>query len=183
MLNQAISKGQVADAQTWFDTTYQDLSSRSTINIINKGDDRLTKALSIGKMYLFHYDPKYKDTLPYYDMYPLVIPIEFYTNGFLGINLHYLPPAARASLMSKLKKVSSDDKYNDKTKLNISYEVLTLYARQFSGVDNCIKRYLFSHVRSPFHKVSAEDWDKTVMLPLQKWKVNSNKKYAGTPPY
>lgn len=140
-------------------------------------------APTIGGMFLFVYDPKYKDTLPYYDMYPLVIPIEFYANGFLGINLHYLPPAARASLMGKLKKVSSDDKYNDKTKLNISYEVLTLYARQFSGVENCIKRYLFSHVRSPFHKVSPEDWDKTVMLPLQKWKVNSNKKYAGTPPY
>lgn len=138
---------------------------------------------TVGNMYLFTYDPKYKDVLPYYDMYPLVIPIEFYGNGFLGINLHYLPPLARASLMNSLKKVATDDKYNDKTKLNISYEVLTSYSRQFAGVENCIKRYLYSHVRSQFHKVSSEDWDKTVMLPLQRWKINPNKKYAGNPPY
>lgn len=138
---------------------------------------------SIGSMYLFVYDPKYKNILPYYDMYPLVIPIEFYTNGFLGINLHYLPPVARASLMDSLKKLSNDNKYNDKTKLNISYEILSRYASQFSGVENCIKRYLFAHVRSPFHKVSPEEWDKTIMLPLQRWQINSNKKYAGKPPY
>lgn len=140
-------------------------------------------APSVGSMYLFVYDPKYKDVLPYYDMYPLVIPIEFYTNGFLGLNLHYLPPGARASLMDSLKKLANNNKYNEKTKLNISYEVLSRYASQFSGFENCIKRYLFAHVRSPFHKVSPEEWDKTIMLPLQRWKVNSNKKYAGKPPY
>lgn len=138
---------------------------------------------TVGNMYLFSYDPKFKQVLPYYDMYPLVIPIEFYANGFLGINLHYLPPAGRAALMSSLKKVATDDKYNDKTKLNISYEIVNLYSRQFSGVQNCIKRYLYAHVRSPFHQVSSQDWDKTVMLPLQKWSVNPNKKYAGSPPY
>lgn len=138
---------------------------------------------TVGHMYLFTYDPKYKDVLPYYDMYPLVIPIEFYSNGFLGINLHYLPPSGRASLMDKLKKVASDNKYNEKTKLNISYEILKLYSKQFVGVENCIKRYLYSHVRSQFHQVTAQDWDKAVMLPLQRWKVNPNKRYARSPPY
>lgn len=138
---------------------------------------------TVGNMYMFSYDPKYKNVLPYYDAYPLVIPIEFYANGFLGINLHYLPPAGRASLMGQLKKLSTDDKYNEKTKLNISYEIVRSYSRQFSGVEGCIKRYLYAHVRSQFHQVSAEDWDKTVMLPLQRWVVNPNKKYAGNPPY
>lgn len=138
---------------------------------------------SVGNMYLFTYDPKYKETLPFYDMYPLVFPVEFYANGFLGINLHYLPPAARVSLLSGLTKVASDNKYNDKTKLNISYELVSRYSRQFAGIESCIKRYLFSHVRSQFHKVSSSDWEKAVMLPLQRWKVNNNKKYASSPPY
>lgn len=138
---------------------------------------------NIGEMYMFTYDPKYKNTLPFYDMYPLVIPIEMYGNGFLGLNLHYLPPMARARLMDSLKKVANNNKYNDTTRLMISYEVLTAYSRQFTGYQNCIKRYLYSHVRSRFHQVSASDWDKAVMLPLQKWKVNSNKKYAQRPPY
>jgi hypothetical protein len=138
---------------------------------------------TIGQMYMFSYDPKYKNILPYYDAYPLVFPIEFYSDGFLGVNLHYLSPPARANLLGALKKLATDNKYNDKTKLNISYEILRSYSRQFAGVENCIKRYLYSHVRSQFHQVSAEDWDKTIMLPLQKWVVNSDRKYAKSPPY
>lgn len=142
-----------------------------------------TGSPTIGEMYMFTYDPKYKETLPFYDMYPLVFPLEFYGNGFLGLNLHYLPPVARAQLMDSLKKIANNDKYNETTKLNISYDVLSRYSKQFSGFQSCIKRYLYAHVRSPFHQVSASDWDKAVMLPLQRWKVNKNKKYAGTPPY
>lgn len=138
---------------------------------------------TIGQMYMFVYDPKYKNTLPFYDAYPLVFPIEFYGDGFLGINLHYLPPLARASLMTNLKRLANNNKYNDSTKLVISYEILKAYSSQFSGFENCIKRYLFAHVRSSFHQVSPYDWDKAVLLPLQKWKINPNRKYAGKPPY
>jgi hypothetical protein len=137
----------------------------------------------IGQMYMFAYDPKYKDTLPFYDMYPLVFPIEFYGDGFLGINLHYLPPLARAALLSNLKRLANNNKYDDSTKLNISYELLRAHAVQFKGFENCVKRYLFAHVRSSFHQVSSSDWDKAVLLPLQRWKVNSNRKYAQQPPY
>ena len=91
MLNQAITKGNVADAQTWFDTSYQDLSSKSALSVINKGDDILTKALSIVNMYLFHYDPKYKETLPLYDRFPLIFPFQNVEGGFMGINFHYSP--------------------------------------------------------------------------------------------
>ena len=138
---------------------------------------------SIGQMYMFVYDPKYKNVLPFYDMYPLVFPIEFNNNGFLGINLHYLPPLARANLLSSLKKLSNNNKYDDTTRLVISYEILRAHAVQFRGFENCVKRYLFSHVRSSFHLVSPSDWDKAVLLPLQRWQVNPNRKYAKNPPY
>lgn len=138
---------------------------------------------TIGQMYMFVYDAKHKDTLPFYDMYPLVFPIEFYGDGFLGINLHYLPPLARAALLNNLKKLANNNKYDDSTKLAISYEVLKAHAMRFKGFENCIKRYLFSHVRSSFHQVSSSDWDKAVLLPLQRWHVNPNKKYAKNPPY
>ena len=36
-----------------------------------------------GNMYLFLYDPKYKETLPYYDTAPLVIPFKSVAAGFL----------------------------------------------------------------------------------------------------
>jgi hypothetical protein len=137
----------------------------------------------IGRMYMFVYDAKHKDTLPYFDMYPLVIPIEFYGDGFLGINFHYLPPLARARLLDALTDISNNDKYDDTTKLNISYEVLKISANRFKGFENCIKRYLFSQVRSGFHYVSPADWNKAVLMPIQKWHINPNKKYARNPPY
>ena len=39
-----------------------------------------------GKLNMFFYDPKFKKKLPYYDTFPLVLPLETYSDGFLGIN-------------------------------------------------------------------------------------------------
>jgi len=124
---------------------------------------------TIGEMYLFHYDAKHKATLPMWDAHPLVFPIEFYSDGFLGLNLHYLPPAARAKLLDNLTKLVGNTKYNDNKKLTISYQVLKAHSRQFSGYGDCVKRYLYGHIRSPFHKVDSTDWAKTIMLPLASW--------------
>jgi hypothetical protein len=137
----------------------------------------------IGKMYMFFYDAKLKDKLPFFDMFPLVFPIEMYTDGFLGINLHYLPPMARASLMDNLYTLANNQKYNTTTKLNISYQTLKQYANRFDGQQNCIKRYLFGHIKSPLHYVNPTDWDKALMLPMQRWHINSGKKHLGSPPY
>ena len=67
----------------------------------------------IGKMYIFTYDAKHKDTLPIWDSYPLVFPINFYSDGFLGINLHYLPPLARVAIMRNLDDLKNNNKYNE----------------------------------------------------------------------
>ena len=48
----------------------------------------------VGQMFLFAYDAKHKDTLPYYDRYPLIFPFKKVNDGFLGINMHYLPPVS-----------------------------------------------------------------------------------------
>jgi hypothetical protein len=165
----------------WFKDKASDVSkklSRNQNNVFTK--DAFPE---IGQMYMFAYDPKYKNILPYYDAYPLVFPIEFYSDGFLGINLHYLPPLARAKLLTNLKDLANNDKYDNSTKLAISYNVLKAHSIQFNGFENCIKRYLFAHVRSSFHQVSPYDWDKAVLLPLQRWQINPNRKYARKPPY
>lgn len=169
------------EAIDWFKDSLSSISKKQ------KADPNkvFTKNASpeIGSMYLFVYDAKNKATLPFFDKYPLVFPIEFYSNGFLGLNLHYLPPLARANLLNSLKATANNNKYDDTTKLVLSYEILKLHSIKFQGYQSCIKRYLFSHMRSSFQQVEASDWDKAVMLPLQSWSINPNKKYAGSPPY
>jgi hypothetical protein len=138
---------------------------------------------AIGKMYLFIYDAKTKDKLPYWDRYPLIFPIEYYNNGFLGINLHYLSPIDRASLMSALYDTINNNNYDKTTKLQISYDILK-NSSQLSYFKPCIKRYLFSHVKSTFIYISPEEWDVALMLPLARfmkasqttvWRDSANK--------
>ena len=49
-----------------------------------------------GGMFMYYYDPKWKDKLPYYDQFPLTIMVEKAPGGFYGLNLHYLNPILRA---------------------------------------------------------------------------------------
>jgi hypothetical protein len=129
---------------------------------------------SIGKMYMFFYDPKHKDTLPYYDTFPLVFPIGFQTGGFLGLNMHYLPTYRRASLLNALYTTLNNNKYDSTTKLNISYEMLNSAAR-FSDFKVCVKKYLYDHVMGgQYLYVDVVNWDKALMLPTERF-VNATK--------
>jgi len=127
---------------------------------------------SIGKMYCFTYDPKWKEKLPYYDVFPLIFPIDFKSDRMLGLNMHYLPPGLRARLMDALYTTSTNDKLNKTTKLQINYEILKS-ASQFKYFKPCVHSYLFDHVRSPFMYIQPVAWDYTLFLPLARFKKKS----------
>jgi len=126
---------------------------------------RLQGEGSIGEMYFFSYDPKTKETLPYYDRFPLVFPINTAKGGFYGLNMHYLPPQLRARLMDALYDLASDDRYDKNTKIELSYDILNK-ASKFKLFKPCIKRYLSSHVKSRFIKIEASEWDIALFLPV-----------------
>ena len=57
----------------------------------------------IGGFYLYQYDPKWKDKLPWYDIFPLVFPFDY--AGWILWNQCTLSSAnARADLMLRLIK-------------------------------------------------------------------------------
>jgi len=127
---------------------------------------RFAKIPTIGKMFLFQYFPKYIDTLPYHDRLPMIFPIDVINNGIMGINLHYLPLEPRAALMDALYTLSSDRNYDEQTRLRITYNILKS-AASFSLFKPCVKKYLFSQVRSPFYEVSSFEWDIALFLPVE----------------
>jgi hypothetical protein len=122
----------------------------------------------LGRMYMFFYDPKHKETLPYYDKFPLIFIVEKYNDGFLGINLHYLPHTYRARLMDALYDIERDDRLRADKKLKLTYGVLKTASR-FKYFKPCVKRYLYSHVRSRFLYVPYEEWDISLMLPTERF--------------
>lgn len=140
--------------------------------------NRLKSSSTIGKMYFYFYDPKTKDTLQYYDRFPLVIPIEEYKDGFLGLNLHYIHPKQRIILLDKLSETASNKNFDSKTKLRLNYGYLANASKAFEATP-CIKRYLFSHIQSRFLEISADEWDIAVMLPVESFVgATTSKVYA-----
>lgn len=122
----------------------------------------------IGHMFFFFYDAKLKKKLPYWDKFPLVIPIEIYPDGFLGLNLHYLHPGHRAILLDKLETTLNNRNYDETTRMRISYGYLKRAARIMPPeAKPCIKRYLTNHIQSKLLPVSAEDWDTVIFLPWE----------------
>jgi hypothetical protein len=129
----------------------------------------------IGKMYFFFYDPKTKETLTYYDKFPLVIPIDRYADGFLGLNLHYINPRDRVILLDKLSTTLNNKSYDQSTKFRINYAYLTAASRAFEATP-CIKRYLFRNVNSRFLNIAANDWDIAAMLPVERFQKATKQK-------
>jgi len=122
----------------------------------------------IGKMYFYAYDPKHKKTLPMYDRLPLIIPIEHYKDGWLGMNLHYLPPRMRYAFLKELMKIGGNPRINQNTKLKLSYKLLNGAAKS-KMFQPTIHRYLGNHVRSKIKEVHSADWSTIVFLPSAKW--------------
>lgn len=132
----------------------------------------------IGNMYLFAYDPKHKDTLPYYDRFPLIFPINKAKGGFLGINMHYLPPILRAKLMDQLYTILNNKNFDETTKLQASYKILA-GASKFREFKPTIKHYLNEHVRTKPAYINPSEWDIALFLPTQKFVgASATKVYA-----
>ena len=111
---------------------------------------------------------KGKDTLKYYDRFPLVFPIDVKANGFMGLNLHYLPPTLRAKLMDALWPYINDDQLADTASLKISYQIL----KNIAGLKYykpCIKHYLNSNVMSRFVQIDPSEWNMALFLPTERF--------------
>lgn len=149
-------------------------------NQLMKSKDRLFGIIRrhhIGRMVMFFYDPKWANKLPYYDTFPLVIPIEMYNDGFLGLNLHYLPPIQRARLLDSLMNIYDNGHYNERKKLLMGYSILQRYVRSRLFVP-CIKRYLYNHTKSRFFLIDPNDWEISILLPTERFmKANKSRVY------
>ncbi len=127
----------------------------------------------IGSMYLFRYDAKWKDKLPYFDAFPLCLPFEPTKDGFWGLNLHYLPYMMRAQLLGKLIETTNDRAIDDKTTMRYNWELLSNSA-QFPEVKPCVKRYLTKQIRSRFFEINPQDWKGAIFLPVEDFNVSKN---------
>ena len=161
------------EARRWLKTKVSNLSASGSK--IVSDHTRATTRPTIGRMYFYFYDPKTKDFMEYYDKFPLVIPINMYSDGFLGLNLHYVNPRSRLIILDKLSEYASNNKFDEKTKLRLSYDLLKR-ASVMSDIKPCIKRYLYSHVKSRVIEIYASEWDIAALLPSENFVGQSKNK-------
>lgn len=157
-------------ARDWFRTRASDYSSMNRDNFFKNAT--LTNTVMPGRMYMYVYDAKHKDTLPYWDAFPLIFPVSTFPGGFSGLNLHYLPTLMRARLMDALYSIANNTKYDDTTRLKISYNTLK-GASNLAYFKPCYKQYLYGQVRSRFIYIEPKEWDIALFLPLQNFKKAS----------
>ena len=121
-----------------------------------------------GRMVMYYYDPKGKDTLPYYDRFPLAIIVKINKKGFMALNLHYLPYNMRAKLLNGLFTIYKTKHLDENKKLQLSYDMLRSKSL-LRYYQPCLKQYLFGHVRSKFYVVDPEEWEMVLTLPTERF--------------
>tara|TARA_Y100001951_G_C11248355_1_gene244818 strand:+ start:322 stop:903 length:582 start_codon:yes stop_codon:yes gene_type:complete len=174
--SEAFRKGLTArskEAETWFKKNVKKLGKLGP-NILK--DERLTKVSPVrpGDMVMYTYNPKLRQTLPYYDTFPLTIVIGKAPGGFFGLNLHYLPPKIRAIFLDKLDDVVNNQKFDKTTRFKVTYKMLTAAAK-YKYFKPCFKHYLTKHVTSNVMKISAAEWNIAIFLETAAFRKKSTR--------
>ena len=151
----------------------------SLIRPIVREKERYTRATDrnkflMGGLYFFAYNPKNKENLPYYDLFPLVMPLKRESDGFIGLNMHYLPIRYRINFMKKLFQYAVYNDQDEVKRIRITYNILDSSSR-FREFRPCIKHYLYKNVRSRFLAVEPNEWDIALYLPIQQFRKETAK--------
>ena len=151
----------------WYRNKIKEFGTPTSLDLIRDG--KQAGSPFFGRLNMFIYDPKLKKTLPYYDTFPLVLPLEDYNDGFLGLNFHYLPIPLRMRLLDKVVDFSNNTKFDKTTRLNVSYNAL----RRSKIIRPTIKRYLAGRVKSRFRRIDADEFTVATLLPVARFKKGS----------
>ena len=161
--------GDTTKSATWYRTQVNKIASNTTAGQLFR-QGKLNSRPSVGRLNLFGYNPKYRKTLPYYDVFPLVLPLEPISGGFMGMNFHYLPPLLRFRLLERMQARASDTKFDKSTRFEVNYDDV----RNVKIVKPTIKKYLYAYCQTGFLRINADEAAIAIYLPVQRFKKASD---------
>lgn len=176
VLTRGMQTGQVpartSEARNWYRNAAQQVNVTPS-RLMKENRSKFTTGTEPGSMMMFNYDPKLKRDLPYYDTFPLIFVVGPAEGGFHGLNMHYLPLKQRAMLMDALYDLTTNSRYDDSTKLRLSYQLLKK-ASTYKYFKPCFKHYLHRHVKSRKMLIDSVEWDIALFLPIQRFQKASS---------
>ena len=124
----------------------------------------LKRRAELGDLFCYYYNPKYRATLPYYDMFPMIMLLSAEKDTFLGINFHYLRPKWRAVLLDRVSaKLGSGLPRWSKL-------------RQIRQIAPTIKRYRFDHIMRRVVPIEENEQEIAIFLPTERFKKSAKAK-------
>jgi len=155
----------------WFREKIQEFGKPGPQQLLRDG--RRTKGVNFGTLNMFIYSPKHKDTLPYYDTFPLVLPIGPAAGGFMGLNFHYLPIQMRIKLLDKI--VDGGGSLNVAAQSGKRPRLITDYSqlKRIPMAKAIVKHYLTGYVKSDFRAITSEELIVAALLPVQRFQKGS----------
>lgn len=163
------------ESRAWFRKKVQNMRVNRRDLIDNEPLEKKSRS-AVGNMYMFFYDAKHRKTLPYWDAFPLIIAVGPAKGGFYGMNLHYLPIPLRAKFLDELMNITSNKKYDETTKFEVSYEFLKS-STKFKYFKPCFKHYLTKQVEGKLAYVPPPEWEIATFLPTAQFQGNKNQVY------
>ena len=160
--------GDTDRSNNWYRGQVNRIASGTTARELFR-QGKLARRPSVGRLNLFGYNPKLRKTLPYYDVFPLVLPLEAIPGGFIGMNFHYLPPLLRTRLLERMQATATDKNFDRNTKFDVTYSDV----KNLNIVKPTIKKYLYSYVQTGFLRINADEAATAIYLPVQRFKKAS----------
>ena len=177
----------------WYRQKVQDLLPKPQVRaMIREGvkTQKVTVRPNFGTMNLFYYRPKGAAKLPYYDVFPLVIPIGRRLNdGFVGLNFHYLSIPQRWLLLERLSMFQVPSELDAFDTGEGAGDVMALFwskIRRKRGVKPIVKRYLTKNIQSRFLKIELSEMLIALSIPMERFytgKWGGRKKYISEKVY
>ena len=152
-------KGLKGGLRNRFSSTNPDKFYRESENKIQPAI--MAKRASLGDLFCYHYNPKHRATLPYYDMFPMIMLIGVDNDTFLGLNFHYLNPKLRAILLDRVNTKVAGGLINWKKISKVPY------------IEPAVKRYRFDHINKKVIQIEKEEEEIAIFLPLEKFRKAS----------
>ena len=164
-------KARTRQSRKWFQANVKNLQVTRPSLLQDKALSRTSVPIR-GNMYMYFYDPKHKETLPYYDRFPLTIMVDAAPGGFYGLNLHYLNYNTRARFLDELMALGPEKSTESSRLTKIRYNLLS-GVQKYKEFKPCFKHYLGAHVKSQFARVPMTDWEIAIFLPVEQFKKKS----------
>ena len=177
----------------WYRQKVQELLPKPQVRrMIREGYkvQKVTVRPNFGMMNLFYYRPKGAEKLPYYDVFPLVIPLGRRLNdGFVGINFHYLSVPQRWLLLERLSMFQVPSELDAFDTEEGGGDVMALFwskIRRKRGVKPIVRRYLTKNIQSRFLKIELSEMLIALAIPMERFytgKWGGKKRYLAEKVY